>query len=145
MTCIVAKSQALTFSWRRSLSYRNQSIDLYCKSMDWLLYDKDLCHKGLKNMEGFFVQFFLFCFHMRFKTLSKIYKEVQLFRKIVNGLYPLIHFFKESPSLLSDKALYKSLALWHILRFNILIKKQTDFGLVLASHPVEREDLQQLF
>ena len=27
---------ALTFSWRRLLSYRNQSIDLFCKSMDWI-------------------------------------------------------------------------------------------------------------
>ena len=26
------------------LSYRNQSIDLLCKSMDWFLYDMDLCH-----------------------------------------------------------------------------------------------------
>ena len=31
----------LTLSWRRPLSYRNQSIDLLCKSMDWFLYDND--------------------------------------------------------------------------------------------------------
>ena len=30
----------LTLSWRRPLSYRNQSIDLQSKSMDWFLYDK---------------------------------------------------------------------------------------------------------
>ena len=35
----------LTLSWRRSLSYRNQSIDLLYKSMDWFPYDRDLCHK----------------------------------------------------------------------------------------------------
>ena len=39
----------LTFSWRRSLSYRNQSIDLSidlgCKSMEWLVYDMDLRHE----------------------------------------------------------------------------------------------------
>ena len=29
----------LYLSWRRPLSYRNQSIDLLCKSMDWFLYD----------------------------------------------------------------------------------------------------------
>ena len=29
-------------SGRRSLSYRNQSIDLQSKSIDWFLYDKDL-------------------------------------------------------------------------------------------------------
>ena len=29
----------------RSLSYRNQTIDLLCKLMDWFLYDRDLCHE----------------------------------------------------------------------------------------------------
>ena len=33
----------LTLLWWRSLSYRNQSIDL--QSMDWFLYDRDLHHK----------------------------------------------------------------------------------------------------
>ena len=27
------------------LSYRNQSIDLLCKSLDWFLYDRDLHHE----------------------------------------------------------------------------------------------------
>ena len=35
----------LTHSWRKSLSYRNQSIDLFCKSMDQFLYDTDLRHE----------------------------------------------------------------------------------------------------
>ena len=35
----------LTLSWRRSLSYRHQSIHLLCKSMDWFLYDRDLRHE----------------------------------------------------------------------------------------------------
>ena len=35
----------LTISWRRPLSYRNQSIDLVCKSMDWFLYDNGLRHE----------------------------------------------------------------------------------------------------
>ena len=34
----------LTLSWRRPLSYRNQSIDLGSKSMDWFLYDNGLRH-----------------------------------------------------------------------------------------------------
>ena len=38
----------LTLSWRRSLSYRNQFIDLLGKSMDWFLYDKDLHHERVK-------------------------------------------------------------------------------------------------
>ena len=41
--------RALTFSWRRSLSYRNQSIDLHSKSIDWFLYDGDLCHERVKR------------------------------------------------------------------------------------------------
>ena len=35
----------LTLPWRRPLSYRNQSIDLQSKSMDWFLYDKGLRHE----------------------------------------------------------------------------------------------------
>ena len=38
----------LTLSWPRPLSYRNQSIDLYSKSMDWFLHDNDLRHKRVK-------------------------------------------------------------------------------------------------
>ena len=32
-----------------SLSHRNQSIDLLYKSMDWILYDRDLSHEGVKD------------------------------------------------------------------------------------------------
>ena len=39
----------LTLSWLRSLSYRNQSTDLLCKSMDWFLYDTDLGHERVKS------------------------------------------------------------------------------------------------
>ena len=46
----------LTLSYRRSLSYRNQSIDLFCKSMDWFLYDWDI-HHGIVKKEGFFDPF----------------------------------------------------------------------------------------
>ena len=40
---------ALTLSWRRSLSYRSQSIDLQSKSMDWFLYYSDLRHERVKG------------------------------------------------------------------------------------------------
>ena len=36
-----------TLSWRRSLFYRNPSIDLRSKSMDWLLYDRHFPSKVL--------------------------------------------------------------------------------------------------
>ena len=42
------KITLLTLSWRRPLSYRNQSIDLLCKSVDWFLYDNGLPHKRVK-------------------------------------------------------------------------------------------------
>ena len=32
-----------------SLSYRNQSIDLLCKSMDWFLYESDLRHERVNG------------------------------------------------------------------------------------------------
>ena len=41
----------LTLLWWRSLSYRNQFINLLCKSMDWFLYDRDLRHKRVKNID----------------------------------------------------------------------------------------------
>ena len=37
----------LTLSWWRQLSYRNQSIDLLRKSMDWFLYDSDLHYERI--------------------------------------------------------------------------------------------------
>ena len=40
---------SLTLSWLRSLSYRNHSIDLLCKSLDWFLYDKDLRHERVQG------------------------------------------------------------------------------------------------
>ena len=41
--------KTLTFSWRRPLSYRNQSIDLLRRWMDWFLYDNGLRHERVKN------------------------------------------------------------------------------------------------
>ena len=40
----------LTLSWRRSLSSRNQSIGLLCKSMDWFPYDNDHHHQRVKHL-----------------------------------------------------------------------------------------------
>ena len=41
----LSDSGHLTLSWRRPLSYRNQSIDLRSKSVDWFLYDNGLRHE----------------------------------------------------------------------------------------------------
>ena len=35
--------------WPRPLSYRNQSINLLCKLMDWFLYDNGLRHEKVKK------------------------------------------------------------------------------------------------
>ena len=43
-------TELLILSWQRSLSYRNQSINLLWKSMDWFLYDKDLRHERFKKI-----------------------------------------------------------------------------------------------
>ena len=48
---ITFSQTSLTVSWRRSLSYRNQSIDLLCKVMDMFLYDRDLGHERVKNLK----------------------------------------------------------------------------------------------
>ena len=40
----------LTLSWRRPLSYRNQSIDLRSKTLDWVLYDNGLRHERVKTV-----------------------------------------------------------------------------------------------
>ena len=39
----------LSLSWGRPLAYRNQSIDLHCKSMDWFLYDNGLPYERIKG------------------------------------------------------------------------------------------------
>ena len=43
----------LTLSCRKSLSYRNQSVDLQGKSMDCFLHDRDLRHERVKGIESF--------------------------------------------------------------------------------------------
>ena len=45
---IVDLQQQLTLSWWKPLSYRNQSIDLLPKSMDWFLYDNGLRYERVK-------------------------------------------------------------------------------------------------
>ena len=43
---------SLTLSWRRPLSYRNQSIDLKSKSMKWFQYDKGLLRHKRVNYKN---------------------------------------------------------------------------------------------
>ena len=48
MTSLTSKC-SLTLSWRRPLLYRNQSIDLLYKSIDWFLYGNGLHHERVKS------------------------------------------------------------------------------------------------
>ena len=57
----ISKCHWLTLSWRRSLSYRNQSIDIQSTPIDWFLYDRDLRHERVKthkNMEFYPISIF---------------------------------------------------------------------------------------
>ena len=47
----------LTLSWRGPKSYRNQSIDLQSKSMDWFLYDIGLRHERVKASKTIIKEF----------------------------------------------------------------------------------------
>ena len=49
--CGLSIANHLTLSWRRPLSYRNQSIDFLRESMDWFLYDNGLRHERVKQFE----------------------------------------------------------------------------------------------
>ena len=40
-------------SWQKFLSYRNQSIDLQNKSINWSLYDGSLHHERVKQKQSF--------------------------------------------------------------------------------------------
>ena len=39
----------LTLSWWRFLSYRNRSLDLLCKPMNWFLYGSNLRHENING------------------------------------------------------------------------------------------------
>ena len=62
----------LTLSWRSSLSYGNQSTDLLCKSMDWLLYDSDIRHERLNciwyDINGYSPKYFVSIFNRAHRT-----------------------------------------------------------------------------
>ena len=73
----------LTFSWRRLLSYRNQSIGLLCKSIDWLLYDNDLRYKHLNKGK----------LHLNDKGISSF---VRNFRDFLNVFETVWHEIKHS-------------------------------------------------
>ena len=49
----ISKRISLTLSWRRSLSHRNQSIDLLSKLIDWFLQERNLLHERVNQFNPF--------------------------------------------------------------------------------------------
>ena len=49
----IALQQQLTLSWPSSVSHRNQSNDLLCKSVDWFLYGRNSFIIELKVLRSF--------------------------------------------------------------------------------------------
>ena len=79
----------LTLSWRRPLSYRNQSMNLLPKSMDWFLYDNGLRHERVNN-SNVIVTFN----HFSKRDDIKAYKTTKVIRKIDNINWSFIFIIK---------------------------------------------------
>ena len=87
--CMTTITHFLTLSWGRPLSYRNQSIDLLCRSIDWFLYDNGFHHEKVKN---------IWDTHVKFKVPWPLLSEsVVLFlplpiiyplQRVQSGMYP---------------------------------------------------------
>ena len=67
-----------------SLSYRNQSIDLPIKSIDWFLYASDLCHEKVKeSVSGKKLYMYVVSLFLAFRkfTWSELYRYLNLLQK----------------------------------------------------------------
>ena len=87
----------LTLSWRRPLSYRNQSIDLLPKSMDWSLYDNGFRHERVKDalLACFCTHFFSFFKPKNNKTTSTYYFVMFIKNeKILNKIFFYLHYLQ---------------------------------------------------
>ena len=74
----------ITCSWWRSLSYRNQSIDLFCKSIDWFLYDRGLRCDRVKV--ALLQRCYKACSRTLIANIFIIWKHVNWFAKQINSL-----------------------------------------------------------
>ena len=82
---ISTERRALTLSWRKPLSYRNQSSDLLCKSMDWFLYDNGLRHERVKQP--------LIAYCPLFLPKWKLYQNSIKLLKNRNWTFPVVLYF----------------------------------------------------
>ena len=68
--------QTLTLSWWRCLSYRNQSIYLLCKSIDWFLYDRNLRHERV-NLLCYIYPAIIYLLKVNNRNTHEVMKYVQ--------------------------------------------------------------------
>ena len=110
-----------TLSWRRPLSYRNQSIDLLRKSMDLFLYDNGLHNervkmgKNKKNVESniFFGVQKYFVFESR---LLFFFSNVQI-RNVVSTLPNVVKIDVENDNVVST---FSNVAKFNVEKYNVV-------------------------
>ena len=78
----------LTLSWRRPLSYTNQSTDLLCILMDWFLYDNSLRYEIVKDKPNIWNPKLIFMLTDFFESAFSIYKYVK------KSLMVIINFWR---------------------------------------------------
>ena len=98
--------QTHLFSWWRSISHRNQSIDVLCKSMDWFLHDRNLRHERAnnRNLNGFWYMYIVLTFHA-----GKYIQPIHEINLICEGfpIFPLIICNKQTKESLLTRAAQK--------------------------------------
>ena len=110
---------SLTLSQWRFLSYRNQSIDLLCKSMDQFLYDRDLRHERVGKA--------IYACKTNLLSIEAYSEPCQTsmmgrFAKIVKGYFPKTLHFRCLTRCRIPLSIY--------LFFSINRKKQRDYRII---------------
>ena len=85
----------LTLSWQRSRLYRNQSTDLLCNSMIWLLYNRDLRHERINWLKWFETIVKIKCYwYMRFETSMTLIHKKNIWKNWTakSGLFVFTNF-----------------------------------------------------
>ena len=84
------EKNALTYSWWRPLSYRNPSVDLRSKLMDWFLYDNGRRHERIKQNQ---LNSTVSCIQlkMNWKCLLTLYLNLYNESKLTSGRMLFFH------------------------------------------------------
>ena len=130
--------EELLLLWRSSLSFRNQSLDLFCKSMDWFLYNEDLRHER-GNM---FLSLPLLACDLsasvkensdRKKNLLTIQKKKRFWKEFIDTFYHIIitHFGKY---LFLLKSVCNYSFLWYIAKYLQIIERKQENSKTPLTH-----------